>query len=100
MDTKHFHSSTSLPEGSKKQDSLQQEPNNSHQSPSQSSQTYTNVPSGTGASAQSATTLAEHVEPNQYQAVFAHQLVIFHFFFLPFFFKSDAVMLISSSPGR
>jgi hypothetical protein len=75
MEAAHSNLFPSLPEGPKQQDSFQQGPSMSQQPPSQSSQTYTQAPSGTGASGQSVTTVMEHVEANQYQAAFAQQLV-------------------------
>uniref|UniRef100_A0A093V7K2 Uncharacterized protein n=1 Tax=Talaromyces marneffei PM1 TaxID=1077442 RepID=A0A093V7K2_TALMA len=94
MEAIQVRSFISLPEGSKQQDSPKQEPSHFHRPSPKSSRTYTNAPTGTGhgASGQSVTTLTEHVEPNHYQAIFAHQLVIF---FPPYlsFFKNDMVTL-------
>ncbi|EEA22137.1 hypothetical protein TMatcc_008434 [Talaromyces marneffei ATCC 18224] len=75
MEAIQVRSFISLPEGSKQQDSPKQEPSHFHRPSPKSSRTYTNAPTGTGhgASGQSVTTLTEHVEPNHYQAIFAHQ---------------------------
>lgn len=100
MEAKHSYSSTPLTEDRKQQDSFQQESNLSRYSSSQSSQTYTSVPSGTGASGQSATSFTENMELHHYQVVFAYQLVIVIFFSVFLFFKSDGVMLVSSSAGH
>jgi hypothetical protein len=82
METKHSHTPTSLTQGPMQQSSFQQEPSNSHPPPSQSSQTYTQAPSGTGASAQSATVTTENMDPIAYEEAAAHQLVSFCFSFL------------------
>uniref|UniRef100_A0A093V1C4 Uncharacterized protein n=1 Tax=Talaromyces marneffei PM1 TaxID=1077442 RepID=A0A093V1C4_TALMA len=73
MEAKHSYSSTPLTEDRKQQDSFQQESNLSRYSSSQSSQIYTSVPSGTGASGQSATSFTENMELHHYQVVFAYQ---------------------------
>lgn len=82
MEAKSSHTSISLLEGPKQQNSFQQGPSNSHPPPSQSSQTYTQAPSGTGASAQSATVATENMDPIAYEAAFVDELVSFFFSFL------------------
>ncbi|GAM38667.1 hypothetical protein TCE0_033f09575 [Talaromyces pinophilus] len=66
--------SSSLPEGPNQQHPFHQEPSDSHPPPSQSSQTYTQAPSGTGASAQSATVTTENMDPIAYEAAFADDM--------------------------
>ncbi|RAO72623.1 uncharacterized protein BHQ10_008635 [Talaromyces amestolkiae] len=75
MEARHSFSPTAIPNGQERQSSVQQEPGLSHQPPSQSSQTYTQAPSGTGhgASGQSVTTHSELVEINDSQPDFAHE---------------------------
>lgn len=89
MEAKHSYSSTSLSQAPKQQDSPQQGPSMSHQPPSQSSQTYTGVPSGTGhgASGQSVTVTTENFDPIFHEATFAHQSVIIYFFLSSFFLQ-------------
>ncbi|KUL84398.1 hypothetical protein ZTR_08834 [Talaromyces verruculosus] len=74
MEAKPSHTSISLPDGPKQQNSFQQEPSDSHPPLSHSSQTYTNATSGTGASAQSATVTTENMDPIAYEAVFADDM--------------------------
>ncbi|KAI7969689.1 hypothetical protein EIK77_005809 [Talaromyces pinophilus] len=95
MEAKHSHTPTSLTQGSMQQSSFQQEPSNSHPPPSQSSQTYTQAPSGTGASAQSATVTTENMDPIAYGAAFADELVSFSSLFLSLFLNVDAFKLKS-----
>lgn len=78
MEAQHPQSSSPLPDGLKQQHSFHQEPRNSREPLSESSQTYTQAPSSTGdgAAGQSVTTFTEHVEAHQYQAAFSYQLVI------------------------
>lgn len=76
MASKHSHSPTPLHEGPKQQDSFQ-EPSNSHQSSSQSSQTSAGAPSSTGhgASGQSMTATTASFDQITYQTALDHQSV-------------------------
>lgn len=75
MEARHSFSSTVIPNDRMRHSSEQQEASVSLRPLSQSSQTDTVAPSGTGASGQSVTTHTEHVT-NDEQSAYFHQLVI------------------------
>lgn len=99
MEAKHPHSSAPLPEGPKQQDFFQ-EPSNSHQPPSESSQTYTGAPSdtGDGASGRSMTATTANFDPITDQAVLDQQLVITFLLILSFLSFLYLFPLLSYSP--